>query len=316
MIVSNVTVSGGITNDQLAGAQATGIDTSAAEKGYDIADTVAAIYAAGYGMETLNNLPGTTEAPINAAAGTTNGAVNTLAPTAGNGGNVPNVPGGANPPIYNTPNVPNVPNAPITPPVNPPPPGTPPPPPGTNMTDWLNTGLDIVSGVNILDNILNDEGDNQDTIDSGLQVDAPFAPYRDQFGQQLVDLYNDPSKIADTPGYKFSLSQGQEALARYQASKGGRYSGNALIEADQFAQDTASTMWDSEISKLMTLSGANFNPAGAGGNAATQTIGNTNLGSSQLGAGIDWIRNQDWFGGDSSTDLSNLWNNNADDQYN
>lgn len=102
----------------------------------------------------------------------------------------------------------------------------------------------------------------QEGAQQAMGMMNPFAPHRAGYAKRLNQLYADPSSITETPGYKFQLDQGMQALNRTSAAKGGRLSGGALVEAQKFGQGLASQMRQQEIQNLSMLSGAGFGPAG------------------------------------------------------
>ena len=69
---------------------------------------------------------------------------------------------------------------------------------------------------------------------------AGTTPELEQYRARLSSLLGDPSQIANDPSYQFLLSQGEGALSRrLNASRMGD-SGRALLEAQNFGQQTAS----------------------------------------------------------------------------
>lgn len=93
------------------------------------------------------------------------------------------------------------------------------------------------------------------------------------------------------PGYQFRLGQGQQALERSAAARGGLLSGAALKDANNFAQGQASQEWQAAYDRFNTNRAAKMNPllslagsgqvaSGALGSAAT---GAANSGSAALG---------------------------------
>jgi hypothetical protein len=93
------------------------------------------------------------------------------------------------------------------------------------------------------------------------------------------------------PGYQFRLDQGQQALERSAAARGGLLSGAALKDANNFAQGQASQEWQAAYDRFNTNRAAKMNPllslagsgqvaSGALGSAAT---GAANSGSAALG---------------------------------
>ncbi len=61
------------------------------------------------------------------------------------------------------------------------------------------------------------------------------------------------SKLEGTPGYKFTVDQGNKAMERTQAAKGLLSSGNALFEAQQFGQGLAQQNYQGHITNLLNL---------------------------------------------------------------
>lgn len=101
----------------------------------------------------------------------------------------------------------------------------------------------------------------------------PFATQRAQYQQQLQQLMADPSSIQGTPGYQFRLGQGVNALDRSAAAKGMLHSGNQLYDLENYAQGLASTEYDNQLNRLMTLSGATTGSPAAAGQALMQGVG-------------------------------------------
>lgn len=62
-------------------------------------------------------------------------------------------------------------------------------------------------------------------------------------------------KLEATPGYKFAVDQGNQAMSRTQAAKGMLGSGNALIEAQQFGQGLAQQNYQGHLQNLFKLNG-------------------------------------------------------------
>lgn len=100
--------------------------------------------------------------------------------------------------------------------------------------------------------------------DLGTQAAAvanPFGGYRKQYGDELSALYADPSKIADTPGYKFTMDQSLDQTQKRLAAMG--YGGSSEMQAglEKQAAGIASQTWNTEADRLAKLAGADFNPA-------------------------------------------------------
>jgi hypothetical protein len=133
----------------------------------------------------------------------------------------------------------------------------------------------------------------------------PFGKHRGFYGDRLRQLYDDPSSIADTPGYRFALSQGSENLARTLGSRGLAHSGKMSTDMMEFAQGLASQTFDREAQRLAGLAGAQFGPETAarlrmqgldssvrarnGALAALMFPFGNNQGGGPQGNGLDWF---------------------------
>lgn len=133
------------------------------------------------------------------------------------------------------------------------------------------------------------------------QTRADQAPYR-QAGYQALSQMQDPSfqqtfhagDLTQDPGYQFRMQQGNEAIQRSAAARGGLSSDATLQSMTRFAQGTASDEYQNaynrfnndqstRFNRLASISGlgqtANGQTAASGQNAANQ------IGSNDLGAG-------------------------------
>lgn len=87
----------------------------------------------------------------------------------------------------------------------------------------------------------------------------------------------------NSPGYQFSLSQGQNAINRNASANGSLYSSNTLGALGAYTAGAAGTQYNNYVQQLMGLAGLGGS-AVAGTNAAAQNAGN-NISSTQLSAG-------------------------------
>lgn len=110
----------------------------------------------------------------------------------------------------------------------------------------------------------NDSGKYGDTAREAAGMSAPFSPYRRYYGDLLQSLYQDPSRIAETPGYRFAMQQGIENVGRSNAAKGYLGSGKMTNDQMEFAQGLASQTWDKEADRLGRFAGAQFDDSRAG----------------------------------------------------
>lgn len=162
---------------------------------------------------------------------------------------------------------------------------------------------------------------------TALNALVPMATNYQKFGMD---------QFQQDPGYAFRLSEGQKALDRQAAARGGLISGGALKAAQRYGQDMGSQEYTNAFNRYQTERSAMLNPlqslAGVGQTAVNQlgaagqnyatTAGNIGLlgGANQanalmaggnirasqygtLGRGIDQLYNygtkNNWFGGGS-----------------
>ena len=96
----------------------------------------------------------------------------------------------------------------------------------------------------------------------------PFAPYRAAMGKRLSDLFTpgkSASTLAQTPGYQFSLQQGQQAIQRHLGAAGAGVSSNLLRNLDKYSQGLAQQTFQQQATDLTNLAGATPQNAIAGG---------------------------------------------------
>lgn len=106
-----------------------------------------------------------------------------------------------------------------------------------------------------------DAGKYGETAKEASKMASPFSKYRGYYGDRLQRLYEDPTEIENTPGYKFALQQGMDATARNNASKGYMGSGKMTTDLMEYGQGLASQTWNTEADRLSRLAGAQFNDA-------------------------------------------------------
>lgn len=115
----------------------------------------------------------------------------------------------------------------------------------------------------------------------GKQYDPETGEYKDISQEERLALFQ------ESPGYQFRLEQGQQALERSQAAKGGLLSGRAVLEAQRFGQGEASAEYGNYINRLQSLAGMGQAAAGGAANVITGTatqLANFDLGVGQLQA--------------------------------
>jgi hypothetical protein len=85
---------------------------------------------------------------------------------------------------------------------------------------------------------------------AGAETDPEFGSLQEDFS--LEDFQADP-------GFEFRLSEGQKALERSAAARGGLLSGGTLKELERFAQGTASQEFQSAFNRFQTERAGRFN---------------------------------------------------------
>lgn len=91
----------------------------------------------------------------------------------------------------------------------------------------------------------------------------------------------DYSAFRASPGYQFQLDQGQQAIERSAAARGGLQSGNTLAAVTQFGQGLADTTFRNYLSDVMQLQNQGVDAARA--NLTTERA--SNIGNLLLGQG-------------------------------
>jgi hypothetical protein len=146
------------------------------------------------------------------------------------------------------------------------------------LAGYAKTGAQLIGGIGQL-------GQAGALLGGGGQtkpgVADPYAQYRPQNAAQLQNLLSNPSTITSTPGYQFNLQQGLNAQTAKQAAQGRLVSGGALLEANQFGQQYATSSLQQQQALLAQLSGATQSPAGAA--QAQQGINFGQVGAGALG---------------------------------
>lgn len=105
----------------------------------------------------------------------------------------------------------------------------------------------------------------------------------------------DMSAFTASPGYKFRLQQGEDAIGRSAAATGGLFSGAAGKALNDYAQNTASQEFDNYLNRL-------FGMSGSGQTAAT------NLGSMRMGNGANLANLQSGIGENQANRVMNQYN--------
>lgn len=91
------------------------------------------------------------------------------------------------------------------------------------------------------------------------------------------------SNFYNTPGYQFTLGQGEQAINRNAAAGGSLYSTNTMSSLNNYAQGQASTQYNNYVQQLMGLAGLGGSAVAGTAQAGTTAAGN--ISSLQQAAG-------------------------------
>jgi hypothetical protein len=103
-----------------------------------------------------------------------------------------------------------------------------------------------------------------------------------------------PEDLQMDPGYAFRLAEGEKALERMQAARGGLLSGSAIKAGQRYGQEMASQEYTNAFNRAQALLGTRLGALGSlygAGQAAAQQVGQqagqygTNVGNLMMGAG-------------------------------
>lgn len=102
----------------------------------------------------------------------------------------------------------------------------------------------------------------------------PYGAYRDAAAQKLQALQADPSSIVNTPGYKFSLQQGEGAIGTADNKRFGVGAGSTNPDLMNFAQGLASKTYNDTINQYSAQAGVPIGPQSAASIYQTGMLGN------------------------------------------
>jgi hypothetical protein len=129
----------------------------------------------------------------------------------------------------------------------------------------------------------------QNAVNTSGRALGPYAAAGVPALSALESLYGlngsppDYSGFYDQPGYRFSLSQGDQAIQRAANATGGGFSSTTLAQLANYNQGLASTQYNNYVSQLYGLAGLGLGGANALGGQAIQ--GSNIVGQSRIGAG-------------------------------
>ena len=89
----------------------------------------------------------------------------------------------------------------------------------------------------------------------------------------MRSLLADPSRIQDSAAYQFRMDEGNRALERNLAARGGTLGGGALRELTRYGQGMASDEFSNQFNRLASLAGIGQSATNATSNAMTNYTG-------------------------------------------
>lgn len=118
--------------------------------------------------------------------------------------------------------------------------------------------------------------------DANKGIADTYAAYG-QTGAPTIDGFNPSEFVRSTPGYDFNFGEGERALERSAAARGGLFSGATGRELTRYGQDYADNEWNDLWSNLGEIEGVGADSTGTTVNVA----GNygDNVSQNQLTAG-------------------------------
>jgi len=140
----------------------------------------------------------------------------------------------------------------------------------------------------------------------GVGMTSDGVPGREGFVGPLQGSSNN-SFMSSDPSYEWRLQQGLEGVNRKMAAGGFLSSGNRMAELMNYGQNTASTEFQNEFSRLSQLSGANIGSPAAAAQLQQQQSAAAAAGQQQLLSNVgtavsDWWKTDTGSGGSVNSD--------------
>jgi len=129
-------------------------------------------------------------------------------------------------------------------------------------------------------------GSGSGSSGSGAAQADPFAAQRPQYQSMLQQLMTNPSSITSTPGYQYTLGQGEAAVNQGAAASGMLNSGNRMIALQNLGQQSAETDYNNQFVRLAQLSGANVGSPGEAGALTAANTAQNNAVAGQIGNAV------------------------------
>lgn len=172
-------------------------------------------------------------------------------------------------------------------------------PPAVQATSALPYGLtmrDLATAGSGVMNLINSSQARRDAAAAANRADTWGEDGRQFAKDKLFELFNNPDSIKNTPGYQFSVSQGEQGINRNAAKLGYARSGNKLYDISKFNSELAQKTWNDEYNKYAQMAGLSFNPNSAAAIQAQGSQTSQNMrsaGVTQLGSSFfDWLSRQ------------------------
>lgn len=97
---------------------------------------------------------------------------------------------------------------------------------------------------------------SQSNLESAMNRQDPFGPYRPEYASKLSSLVSDPSQLTSLPGYQAGL----QAVQRSMGAQGYQGSGNMMTAL----ADYGGKFYNDAVTQYSSLAGANVNPGNMG----------------------------------------------------
>lgn len=169
--------------------------------------------------------------------------------------------------------------------------------------------MDLITNQNALNTRIGEEqaaenrADLQPWMQSGAQANKEMADLQGLNGPEAQAAAQ--ARFQMDPGFRFRIQQGQQAIERSAAGRGGLFSGKTGVELQQYGQNFASNEFQNAFARLMGLATT--------GLSATSTLSGLNTSNRQAYAGLNNANTNALMGVNNQNvnNMSTLRNNNT-----
>lgn len=159
---------------------------------------------------------------------------------------------------------------------------------------WVHGPMDTLFEDPLLDSVFSDPRQEEKEVFlgfSGVGSEPEIVGYQQSSPQMGLDAF------LNSTGYQFELGEGQKAVDRSAAARGGALSGRAIKEAQRYSQGLASTRVGDYLNRLAAMAGLGQTATSTAGGYGMQTAGNVGgllqssgaaRGSGYINAGNAW----------------------------